>query len=468
MPIIEPAAGYVPELKALLLRLNVFVKMRWLVVVGIIAVTLSARYIFNISFPIAPVFYLCGFLVFYNIWMYLWNKRLAGEETDQVIRTAQISGYVQVILDLAVLTLLLHYTGGVTNPFIFVYVIHTTAASILLSRRRAYELTAIAVAMAALLGFLEYSGAIGHVTLNGFIPDTIYQQLNYVISIIVTLAVLAFTSTYITAAVAGELREQHLKVNQLRDQLQAEDKREIQRASDEVTRLKEERIRFVRLLNVVAHDLQAPLVAVQSCIAYVLDGYAGEVNEEQKDWQQRALRRIDGMLSLITDILDIPRIELGQLKNEMQDIEVNDVITRSVDGLDLVAKKKGLAFSFSLPEKSPVIFGSARRLQQVVTNLANNAINYTKEGAVNVRLTENGKETRVEISDTGIGITPEDLPKLFDEYYRGSNVDVKGSGLGLSIAKRIITAHGGNIWAESPNAETGYGSKFIFTIPKAQ
>jgi signal transduction histidine kinase len=278
--------------------------------------------------------------------------------------------------------------------------------------------------------------------------------------------VLTFTSTYITTAVAGELRQQHLKVDELRDQLMAEDKRELERFSGEVAHLKEERTRFVRLLSVVAHDLQAPLVAVQSCISYVLDGYAGETNDEQKDWLQRSSRRIDGLLVLITDLLDIPRIELGQLKQEMAEIALNDVINRSLEGLDIVARKKGLQLTVELPDRSPVIYGSSRRLQQVVTNLTNNAINYTNEGSITIKLTEDTDEIRVEVIDTGIGIPAKDLPRLFDEFSRGSNVEIKGSGLGLSISRRIITAHGGKIWAESPLLEDGRGSKFIFTIPK--
>ena len=462
----EPVPGYIPELKALKVRLSVFVRMRWLVVLGIIAVALFARYVFNIGFQTLPVFIICAFLLAYNFWMYAWNRRLAREDNELVIKRAQINGYIQVLLDLAVLTILLHYTGGITNPFIFVYVIHTTAASILLTRRRAYELTIIAVGMAALLAFLENSGIIGHVNLNGFVSDALYQQLNYVLSIIVTLAVLTFTSTYITTAVAGELRQQHLKVDELRDQLMAEDKRELERFSGEVAHLKEERTRFVRLLSVVAHDLQAPLVAVQSCISYVLDGYAGETNDEQKDWLQRSSRRIDGLLVLITDLLDIPRIELGQLKQEMAEIALNDVINRSLEGLDIVARKKGLQLTVELPDRSPVIYGSSRRLQQVVTNLTNNAINYTNEGSITIKLTEDTDEIRVEVIDTGIGIPAKDLPRLFDEFSRGSNVEIKGSGLGLSISRRIITAHGGKIWAESPLLEDGRGSKFIFTIPK--
>jgi signal transduction histidine kinase len=453
---IEPAAGYIPELKALKVRLNVFVRMRWLVVLGIIAVTLFARYLFDINFQTFPVFIICGFILAYNLWMYIWSKRLAREDTELVIKRAQISGYVQVLLDLGILTVLLHYTGGITNPFVFVYVIHTTAASILLTKRRAYELTTIAVGMAALLAFLEYSGVISHVNLVGFISIDIYQQLNFVISIIVTLALLAYTSTYITTAVAGELRQQHLKVDQLRDRLLEEDKRELQRISGEVDRLKEERTRFVRLLNVVTHDLQAPLVAVQSCVSYVLDGYAGEVTEGQKDWLQRSSRRIDGLLVLITDLL----------KNEMMDLSLNEVINRSLEGLEMLAKRKGLKFVVELPQKSPIIHGSSRRLQQVITNLTNNAINYTKEGKIIIRLIESDSEVTMEVTDTGIGIPPKDLPKLFDEFYRGSNVESKGSGLGLSIAKRIIIAHGGKIWAESPNPETGSGSKFVFTLPK--
>jgi signal transduction histidine kinase len=462
----EPTAGYIPELKALKVRLNVFVRMRWLVVLGIIAVTLFAEYFFKISFRTLPIYIICLCILTYNIWMYLWNRKLAKDDTQPVIKRAQANGYIQVLLDLGILTVLLHFAGGITNPFIFIYVIHTTAASILLTKRRAYELTTIAVGMAALLAFLEYRGIIGHVSLAGFVPTAIYQQPSFVWSTIVALALLAYISTYITTTVAGELRQQHIKVNLLRDQLMKEDERELQRISGEVEHLKDERNRFIRLLGVVTHDLQAPLVAAQSCISYVLDGYAGDVVEEQKDWLQRSSRRIDGLLVLVTDLLDIPRIELGQLKQEMTELSLNEVVNRSLEGLDLVANKKGLRFMVELPQQSPIIQGSPRRLQQVITNLTNNAINYTKEGEIKVKLTENEGEIRVDVIDTGIGIPPQDLPRLFDEFYRGSNVEVKGSGLGLSIAKRIINAHGGKIWAESPCLETGKGSKFTFTIPK--
>jgi signal transduction histidine kinase len=102
----------------------------------------------------------------------------------------------------------------------------------------------------------------------------------------------------------------------------------------------------------------------------------------------------------------------------------------------------------------------------VITNLVSNAINYTPEGVVTVRVTEGDKDMRVEVMDTGIGIPAEDLPRVFDDFFRASNVEIKGTGLGLSIAKRIVEAHGGSIGVESPCPESNTGSKFTFTLPK--
>jgi len=110
--------------------------------------------------------------------------------------------------------------------------------------------------------------------------------------------------------------------------------------------------------------------------------------------------------------------------------------------------------------------GSATHLQQVVTNLVNNAINYTQNGTITVRAQERDTDVLVEVMDTGIGIPPKEMSRLFEDFFRASNALTKGTGLGLSISRRIIEAHGGKIWAESPCSETNGGSKFSFTLPK--
>ncbi len=121
-----------------------------------------------------------------------------------------------------------------------------------------------------------------------------------------------------------------------------------------------------------------------------------------------------------------------------------------------------------MPTKLPRVLGIPKRLQQVFTNLLSNAVKFTPSGGkVLISSQETDDYIQLEISDTGIGISSDEMPKMFSDFYRGMKVDAAGAGLGLSIARMIVQAHGGKIWVESPCPETGIGSKFSFTIPKA-
>jgi len=230
--------------------------------------------------------------------------------------------------------------------------------------------------------------------------------------------------------------------------------------------LEEEKKHFLRFLSIAAHDLKAPLSAIQSFLYTILDGFAGELNEKQRHMMQRASQRINELLNLISNLLDIPRIETGQLVHEMKEISLAEVIDSFVVESSSLAEHKGLIFSVHVPSDLSCVYGAPARLKQVITNLLNNAINYTDEGEVVMRVMETDSEILVEVADTGCGISPDDMPRLFEDFFRGSNSGSKGAGLGLSISRRIVEAHGGKMWAESPCAETGKGSKFRFTLPK--
>ena len=198
----------------------------------------------------------------------------------------------------------------------------------------------------------------------------------------------------------------------------------------------------------------------------MLGGYSGEITEKQRNMLERSTFRIKELLNLISDLLDIPRIETGQIVEEMKLVSLGKVIKASIGDLRELAKQKKLKLEVELPPALPKIYGSAPRLQQAVTNLVGNAINYTPEGSVSIRVNEKDDEIQVEVMDTGIGVPAEDLPRLFEDFFRASNVETRGTGLGLSITRRIVEAHGGRIWAESPCPETGKGSKFTFALPK--
>ena len=462
------AADYSPEQRALILRLGVYINLRWLAIPAIVIATLVASYIFHVSFPTLPVYIICAIIAIYNFLLFIWTQSLKKQDPDLVVGRVEVYSYLQVILDLIMLTALLHFTGGIENPFIFLYIIHTNAAAIFLPKRSVYELTTLAMLMVTGLVFAEYFGIIPHVNLGGFVLSYRYTELSRIVAVLVALITLAYVTVYVATSIVGELRRRQREVVALKDQVLEQRTKELEQISAEVAKLVEERRHFVRFLSVVAHDLQSPLVATQSLLSYILDGYTGEITEGQKDLMQRGIRRIDGLLTLITDLLDIPRIEAGEVKREMREISLNDIIKQATEGLDNLAKQKGLELKVELPENSSKVYASGRRLQQVITNLVSNAINYTRDGVVLARAIEGDKEVRFEVIDTGIGIPPDDLPRLFEDFFRGSNVGAKGTGLGLSVSKRIIEAHGGRIWAESPASETGKGSKFTFTLPKAE
>ena len=242
--------------------------------------------------------------------------------------------------------------------------------------------------------------------------------------------------------------------------------RSLEERSVELSKLEEDKARFLRFLSMAAHDLKAPLTAIQGFLWVMLGGFSGDLTDKQRNMLQRSSHRIDELLNLISDLLDIPRIESGQIVQEIKEISLCQLVKGSCDDLHHQAKEKGVELKIELPQSLPEIPGSNPRLQQVIINLVSNAINYTSKGTVTVRVIEMDEDVKVEVMDTGIGIPPEDLPRVFDDFFRASNVEIKGTGLGLSIARRIVEAHGGDICVESPCLESNTGSKFTFTLSK--
>jgi signal transduction histidine kinase len=385
--------------------------------------------------------------------------------TGLVVQKARTFGAIHLLLDLVAFIVLLHFTGGIENPFVFYFVLHIIGASIMLHYRAVYMLAISKIVAVMLLVGLEYAGAIPHVNLVGFANPALYQQGSYILAVLIVLATALFATAYMATSVSGELRKRQREVVRLSQRLLKKRTGELEQASVAIAKLEEEKNLFLRFLGIAAHDLKAPLTAIQGFLWVMLGGYAGELSDKQRNMLERSSHRIKELLNLISDLLDIPRIETGQLVQEMKQISLSQVVKTSLGDLRDLAKQKKLKLRVELPPGLPKIRGSTPRLQQVMTNLVNNAINFTPEGSVTIRVKEKGKEIRVEVLDTGIGIPPQDLPRMFEDFFRASNVETKGTGLGLSIAKRIVEAHDGKIWVESPCLETGKGSKFTFTLP---
>jgi len=462
----EGESGHHPEEAAIKMWLRVFVTVRWITILGIITATLVASKILHIGFPTVSAYGTCAFVALCNLALLFQVRSLEKVPTGLIIHKARTYGTVHLLLDLLAFTVLLHFTGGIENPFIFYFVLHIIGASIILHYKAVYMLAGLVIVMVMLLVGLEYAGAIPHVNLVGFSDPALYKQGSYILAVLIVLATALFATTYMAASVSGELRKRQREVVQLSESLLEKRAGELELASIEIAKLEEEKNRFLRFLGIAAHDLKAPLTAIQGFFWVMLGGYSGELTEKQRNMLERSSYRIQELLNLISDLLDIPRIETGQLVQEMKQVSLRQIIKASLGDLRDLAKQKKLKLKVELPPGLPKVYGSAPRLQQVITNLVNNAINFTPRGRVTLRVNDGDSEIQVEVTDTGIGIPPQDLPRMFEDFFRGSNVETKGTGLGLSIAKRIVEAHGGRIWVESPCPETNTGSKFTFTLPK--
>lgn len=483
--------GLTPEESALVVRIGVFVKMRWLAIAGVLIASLIATQAFHIQFSLVPIYIICAVMTVYNF-IFLYQARHLNVEasgslpetltvplrrlliipraTSPLLARARATGNVHIIVDLAALIVLLHYTGGIENPFIFYFVFHVILAGILLHYRVAYLVATWAILLVLLLVGLEYYEVIPHVHLERFAATGLYQQGSYILSVLLALSTCLYASAYMVTSVSGELRKRQREVVALQQKGLTEKTRELEEASEELTTLEEGRQHLLRFLAIASHDLKAPLSAVQSYIQLMLGGFSGELTDKQRQMLERSSIRITEQLELISDLLDISRIEGGQIVKEMEEMSLSQVVDDSVENVRAMATDKSIKLGTKMPASLPKLKASGVRLKQVITNLLVNAIKFTPEnGEVLLRITEQSGDIYTEVLDTGVGISAEELPKIFDDFYRGVDREKAGSGLGLSIVKRVVEAHGGKIWAESPNPEDkkGRGSKFTFTLPKS-
>jgi len=195
------------------------------------------------------------------------------------------------------------------------------------------------------------------------------------------------------------------------------------------------------------------------------DGAYGEPSEKMMGVLKRLESNGKHLLGLINDVLDLSKIEAGQLQLELSDYTVQDVAQTVRSTLEPLAADKKLAFKLELAPELPSGRGDGRRLTQVLINLVGNAIKFTDAGEVVIRAEANNGSFKVSVRDTGPGISAADQAKLFQEFQQADNTITRkkgGTGLGLAISKRIVEMHGGKIWIDSV---VGQGSTFIFTVP---
>jgi signal transduction histidine kinase len=251
------------------------------------------------------------------------------------------------------------------------------------------------------------------------------------------------------------------------------------RLAQAVERLQEADRLKSNFLATVSHELRTPLTSVIGYSEMLLEGIAGELNEEQREYVRTVMEKGDQLLQLITGILDISRMEAGEMKFDKHPFELDEVVSIALSTIAPHARRKKLVLTAEVPPDLPSALGDRDKTRQVLLNLLNNAIKFTPEGgevAVRAKLgrlrpdkPEAGTGVQVSVCDSGIGVPAEHQKRIFDPFYQVDNTSTRefgGTGLGLNIVQRFIEAQGGTVWVESPIAEDR-GSAFHFTIPLA-
>jgi signal transduction histidine kinase len=217
-------------------------------------------------------------------------------------------------------------------------------------------------------------------------------------------------------------------------------------------------------VSTVSHELRTPLTSMIGYLELTLDGEAGELNEEQRQFLGIVSRNCTRLTKLIDDILFISRVDAGRLSLDASWVALPEIAWSSVESAQATADRKSVALHFSSDDGPPPLWSDPTRLAQLFDNLISNAIKFTSEGGnVDVVVGKRDGALHVEVADDGVGIPEDEVGRLFERFFRASTGStVQGTGLGLSIVKSIVDVHGGTISVEST---LGAGTRFLVDLP---
>ena len=434
--------------KNLVQRAYWLIRLRWMAIAGLAIATFTAGEILGVALPARHLYKMSVILLFYNFILYdlmryvTWKGRTTTQTTINRIITFQISA------DWIILTIILHFSGGIENPFYLYFVFHTILTGVLLSMVQSYVQATLAIVLFGALIFSEYLQIIPHYVLTGFLEGVNYRDELYVFGTFFVFATTIYAVAYMTASISEQLHQQQRELEETNAQLHEKDN------------LKNEYV--LRL----THDIKGHLAAIQSCLDVVNDQLVGPLNEKQIDLIERAHRRTGKCLNFISALLKLTRMKLtGQL--DMDYFPLRNVIFNSLSVVEGKAKDKAIAVSHSIDADVDEIYGEPVLIEETLTNILLNAVKYTPvHGKIELNIKDEKEGILIEVKDNGIGIPQADLQHIFEEFYRAENarkIEKDGTGLGLSFARQVVVRHNGRILAS--NNPDG-GSTFSIWLPK--
>lgn len=418
--------------------------MRWIAGCGVIIATLLTSRVFSISLQQKPILLLSALLLFSNL-LYLYAyKRLTRELEEYNERNLRMWVLVEIIVDLLLLTLILHYSGGVENPFIIYYVFHLMIASIILPRIISYGIASFTMILVGLMAWGEYFGWFQHYPLDGFITLRFYDNLRYLAGTGVIFISTSYVVVYMTGVVSAQLRHKEEAYRQANLDLLEKDK------------IKNEYVFRI------THDIKGHLAAIKN----TLDATMIKIPVKKKEeFVIRAYTRTEKLIVFIQDLLRITQLRLND-SIVIEEFSLSEVINEIVDMYKEKIAEKNLTIQLEINETK--IFADKLSIKEVIDNLLSNSIKYTHDrGVIRIKTSRHTRgKINIEFSDTGMGIPKSEVAHIFDEFYVASNIKKEGifsSGMGLAIVQNIVKNHKGTIQVKS---EENRGTTFTIRLPR--
>ncbi|MFA6535924.1 MAG: ATP-binding protein [Candidatus Paceibacterota bacterium] len=267
--------------------------------------------------------------------------------------------------------------------------------------------------------------------------------------------------------------EQRQQIEQLAAKLEASNEalegvnKNLAVANEKLKELDQLKSEFVSLAT---HQIRGPLTAIKGYASLIMEGDYGRISAKVKEALDYIYKSTESLVLVVSDFLDVSRIEQGRMKYDFKIFDFRDLVKEIVNELKPNIDKAGLNFTFESKEEEKFpINGDQVKLKQVIANIIDNSVKYTPKGSVKVSVTKHGKKIKFAVKDTGVGISPDTLPRLFAKFSRAQDASLtntSGTGLGLYLAKAIIEAHQGKIWAESEGK--GKGSQFYVELDETK
>ncbi len=481
--------GTPPAAAELVERIGWLIKLRWVAVIGVAGFLEVARRAFPVELQMGRLHAVLAGLAVYNAVLAVIHRRLRTAAPDagpsrysrlarallpgallglegegEAVRAAVFAN-LQITFDLILLAMLVHFGGGLENPFIIFFVFHVVIASILLSRPATYLHTTLGFGLIATIGIGECVGLLRHFPLQGGVWRVgAYQDPKLVAAQLFVFGVTLYLAAYMGSTIAEHLRYREREAALL-SQAVAEQAAELDGAYRRLQAVESAKSQYMRK---VSHELRGPLGTIQTALKVVLQRAAAVIPPEPRDLLERAERRAGELAEVTHDLLALSRAREGRLAVERTEVDLAAVVREQVTEAAGDAERAGVTVTGEVGCDHATVVGDARDLCQLCRNLLSNAIRYTPVGGrVTVRIDRRGDRVRLQVEDTGIGIAEADLPRVFEEFFRCANARERvpaGTGLGLAIVRSAAEQHGGTVEVAS---EPGRGTCFTVELPAA-